>query len=96
MHLGRAQIEKVREPGEQMSRMGVPEEFLNAHAFHTYRLTSPDNSSVPPPVPGPPQTAIERAPFHGLDFVHYLWLACSFFVAVCSRALLLHVNRVRL
>jgi len=24
--------------------MGVPEEFLDGHAFHTYSLTSPDGS----------------------------------------------------
>lgn len=38
-------IEKVRDPSEQMSRMGVPEQHVNSgHAFHTYTLTSPDGS----------------------------------------------------
>eukprot|EP00475_Leptophrys_vorax_P041262 TRINITY_DN77829_c0_g1_i1.p1 TRINITY_DN77829_c0_g1~~TRINITY_DN77829_c0_g1_i1.p1 ORF type:complete len:352 (-),score=2.51 TRINITY_DN77829_c0_g1_i1:228-1283(-) len=38
------QIEKVRDPSEQMSRMGVPENYLSGHAFHTYHLDSPDNT----------------------------------------------------
>ncbi|KAK9915893.1 hypothetical protein WJX75_005724 [Coccomyxa subellipsoidea] len=37
-----ADIEKVRDAPTQMDRMGVPEEHLGGHAFHTYRLTSPD------------------------------------------------------
>eukprot|EP00897_Mesotaenium_endlicherianum_P000576 jgi/Mesen1/10519/ME000083S10015 len=38
------QIELVREPEEQMSRMGVPEEYLKGHAYHTYSLLSPDGT----------------------------------------------------
>ncbi|CAI5505414.1 unnamed protein product [Closterium sp. Naga37s-1] len=37
-------IEMVRDPSEQMARMGVPENYLNGHAFHTYHLDSPDNT----------------------------------------------------
>lgn len=37
-------IELVREPEAQVRDMGVPEEHLLGHAFHTYRLTSPDGS----------------------------------------------------
>jgi len=36
------QIEKVRVEDEQINKMEVPEEFLTGHAFHTYRLVSPD------------------------------------------------------
>ncbi|KAI5075708.1 hypothetical protein GOP47_0009784 [Adiantum capillus-veneris] len=36
------EIEMVRNPQEQISKMGVPEEHLKGHAFHTYSLTSPD------------------------------------------------------
>ncbi|MCO5566456.1 hypothetical protein L7F22_020133 [Adiantum nelumboides] len=36
------EIEMVRNPPEQISRMEVPEEHLKGHAFHTYSLTSPD------------------------------------------------------
>lgn len=39
-----SQIEKVREAGEQTSRMGVPQNFIDGHAFHTYTVTSPDGS----------------------------------------------------
>lgn len=35
-------IEKVRAPSESVSRMGVPDEHLLGHAYHTYHLTSPD------------------------------------------------------
>jgi 4-hydroxy-tetrahydrodipicolinate reductase len=38
------QIEKVRDPTEQIQKMGVPEEYLGGHAFHTYSLTSPDHT----------------------------------------------------
>lgn len=38
------QIEKVREPRQQIERMKVPEEHLNGHAFHTYRLVSLDGT----------------------------------------------------
>lgn len=37
-------IEMIREPPEQLQRMGVPEEWIPGHAFHTYRLTSPDET----------------------------------------------------
>jgi 4-hydroxy-tetrahydrodipicolinate reductase len=37
-------IEKVREREEQVARMGVPEEAIDGHAFHTYTLTSGDGS----------------------------------------------------
>jgi len=39
------EIERLREPMEQMSRLGVPESDLGGHAFHTYTLTSPDRST---------------------------------------------------
>ncbi|GBG86604.1 hypothetical protein CBR_g41668 [Chara braunii] len=38
------EIELVRDPKEQVERMHVPEEYLDGHAFHTYRLESPDKS----------------------------------------------------
>jgi hypothetical protein len=38
------QIERVRDPSEQTSRMHVPEEYLGGHAFHTYKLLSPDGT----------------------------------------------------
>jgi 4-hydroxy-tetrahydrodipicolinate reductase len=37
-------IRKVREVKQQMEEMKVPEEHLNGHAFHTYTLTSEDES----------------------------------------------------
>ncbi len=37
-------IEKVRVESEQMERMGVPEEYLGGHAFHTYSLDSEDGT----------------------------------------------------
>lgn len=37
-------IEMVREPSEQASRMGVPESAIAGHAYHTYQLTSPDGT----------------------------------------------------
>ncbi|WPT13188.1 Putative 4-hydroxy-tetrahydrodipicolinate reductase 1 [Picochlorum sp. SENEW3] len=37
-------IEKVREKEAQMFDMGVPEECIDGHAFHTYTLTSEDGS----------------------------------------------------
>ena len=39
-----ANIEMVREPSEQVSRMGVPEDALSGHAYHTYELTAPDGT----------------------------------------------------
>ena len=37
-------IERVRNPNESVDRMGVPEDFLDGHAYHTYRLVSPDGT----------------------------------------------------
>lgn len=41
---GCPQIELVREPSDQLGRMGVPEEHLLGHAYHTYQLVSPDGT----------------------------------------------------
>lgn len=38
------QIRKVRDRVTQLESMGVPEDALDGHAFHTYTLTSPDDS----------------------------------------------------
>lgn len=38
-----SQIDKVREPPEQLV-MGVREEYLDAHGFHTYKLDRPDGT----------------------------------------------------
>lgn len=38
------QIELIRDREQQLNRMGVPEESLLGHAYHTYQLTSPDGS----------------------------------------------------
>ena len=35
-------IKLVRNPEDQSKQMGVPEEHLKGHAFHTYSLKSPD------------------------------------------------------
>ena len=37
-------IRKVREAKQQMEEMNVPEEYLTGHAFHTYTLTSDDDT----------------------------------------------------
>jgi 4-hydroxy-tetrahydrodipicolinate reductase len=37
-------IVRVRDAPTQTDVMGVPEAALGGHAFHTYRLTSPDGS----------------------------------------------------
>jgi len=37
-------IELVRNPNDSVDRMGVPETYLDGHAYHTYRLTSPDGT----------------------------------------------------
>ena len=37
-------IELVRDVPSQVGKMGVPEEYLLGHAFHTYRLTSADGT----------------------------------------------------
>ena len=39
-----ADIERVRDPAVAMDEMGVPESALAGHAYHTYRLASPDGS----------------------------------------------------
>lgn len=39
-----SQIEKVREAGEQTSRMKVPQKYIDGHAFHTYTVTSADGT----------------------------------------------------
>jgi len=39
-----SKIEKVRHRVEQHERMGVPVEYVDGHAFHTYTLTSPDDT----------------------------------------------------
>ncbi|CAM6083072.1 unnamed protein product [Calypogeia fissa] len=38
------EIEKVRDREQQIERMKVPEEYLPGHAFHTYRVVSPDGT----------------------------------------------------
>lgn len=43
--LEQGDIEKVRDPVRQLDR-GVPREYLDGHAWHTYRLTSPDKTVV--------------------------------------------------
>lgn len=37
-------IQKVRMPRDQVELMHVPEQHLDGHAFHTYRLRSPDHT----------------------------------------------------
>ena len=39
-----ADIVKVRDAPTQLDTMGVPEDAIGGHAFHTYRLISPDGS----------------------------------------------------
>lgn len=34
----------VRDPAIQKNEMGIPEKFLTGHGWHTYRLTSPDET----------------------------------------------------
>ena len=38
------QIQRVREPIQQLDEMHVPEHALKGHAFHTYHLKSPDGT----------------------------------------------------
>lgn len=40
----KSQIRKVRDRVTQLEQIGVPEDALDGHAYHTYTLTSPDNS----------------------------------------------------
>jgi 4-hydroxy-tetrahydrodipicolinate reductase len=42
--LVQSDIVKVRDRVTQLEVMGVPEDALDGHAFHTYRLTSGDGS----------------------------------------------------
>ncbi|MFW6428529.1 MAG: dihydrodipicolinate reductase [Desulfosalsimonas sp.] len=37
-------IIKVRDPGQQKNRLGVPEKYLSGHGWHTYTLVSPDKT----------------------------------------------------
>jgi len=37
-------LRMIRSPKEQQEELKIPTEYLSGHAFHTYRLTSPDNS----------------------------------------------------
>merc|ERR1740130_1478749 len=37
-------IQLIRDPASQRAEMGVPEKHLGAHAFHTYRIASPDDT----------------------------------------------------
>ncbi|GAB4814029.1 hypothetical protein N2152v2_001075 [Parachlorella kessleri] len=37
-------IEKVRDEQGQLHRMGVPQQYVDGHAFHTYTVTSPDGT----------------------------------------------------
>ncbi|WVZ81623.1 hypothetical protein U9M48_028978 [Paspalum notatum var. saurae] len=38
------EVKQVRDPEEQVTLVGVPEEHLAGHAFHMYHLTSPDGT----------------------------------------------------
>lgn len=40
-----ADIEKIREPKAQKEDLGVPEQYVEGHAWHTYTLKSPDGSA---------------------------------------------------
>ena len=40
------EIIKERNPAIQQEQWGIPKEHLNGHAWHTYRLTSPDGSTT--------------------------------------------------
>eukprot|EP00871_Galdieria_phlegrea_P000748 jgi/Galph1/1674/GphlegSOOS_G333.1 len=37
-------LQMIRNPKEQLENMKIPAEYLNGHAFHTYRLTSADKT----------------------------------------------------
>ncbi len=39
------EIKKERDPKVQKEKMGIPEEYLDGHAWHTYTLTSKDNTA---------------------------------------------------
>ncbi|KAK4492666.1 hypothetical protein RD792_003486 [Penstemon davidsonii] len=38
------QVEQIRDPKLQVEKVGVPEEHISGHAFHTYNLTSADGT----------------------------------------------------
>jgi len=38
-------IIKIRDPEVQKNRMGIPDEYINGHAWHTYSLNSPDTTA---------------------------------------------------
>ncbi|MFZ2631831.1 MAG: dihydrodipicolinate reductase [Desulfosalsimonadaceae bacterium] len=38
-------IIKIRDPETQKNKWGIPEAYLNGHAWHTYTLTSPDGTA---------------------------------------------------
>ncbi|XP_076926398.1 4-hydroxy-tetrahydrodipicolinate reductase 2, chloroplastic-like [Bidens hawaiensis] len=38
------QLQLIRDSKQQIEMLGVPEEHINGHAFHTYRLKSPDGT----------------------------------------------------
>jgi len=40
------EIEMERDPAIQREQWGIPEAYLSGHGWHTYRLTSPDNTVV--------------------------------------------------
>ncbi len=75
------EIEKVRTVDEQVGRMGVPEQWVDAgHAFHTYTLTSPDGSGERIFVlPADGWCATEPALHPATDLLHsgWSWLLCS-------------------
>ena len=39
-----ADIIKLRDPSKQEDQLGIPSQYLTGHAYHTYHLTSPDNT----------------------------------------------------
>ena len=39
-----ADVLKIRDPSQQEERLGIPSQYLTGHAYHTYHLTSPDNT----------------------------------------------------
>ncbi len=39
-------IARERDPAVQREQWGIPEAYLSGHGWHTYRLTSPDNTVV--------------------------------------------------
>lgn len=39
-------IEKIRDPKTQKENLGVPEEYIGGHGWHTYTLKAPDGSAL--------------------------------------------------